>query len=383
MLRNVVAIVSGGSSGLGAATASHIVRHGGRVIVADLPHAHSHFLRLAANACAEVHHQIDHQSRECYYPLQSSTIDSGKDNLILGEDGNSNGTLGNKDEALADGGSFHATSTSSEEQDSQDLNQNGGDNDKQRVFHHHSSHNYSTTKRGPILAFAETDVRLEEQVKDALNMAEDIFGEPVNVAVNCAGICPAQKTISKKPSDAHDHTNEQNNDNNTNTNKLDKNPTPKIRTHSLKSFTDTLQVNTIGTFNLARLSAERMALRSPDAEGMRGCIINTASIAAFEGQTGQVAYSASKGAVVGMTLPLARDLAVHGIRVMTVAPGLFKTPLLDGLPVKVQEDLGNMVPCPKRLGNPDEFGRLVVSILGNPMLNGEVIRLDGALRMPP
>ena len=142
-------------------------------------------------------------------------------------------------------------------------------------------------------------------------------------------------------------------------------------------------MNALGTFNLARLAAERMASRDPDAEGLRGCIVNTASIAAFEGQTGQVAYAASKGAVVGMTLPLARDLAVHGIRVMTVAPGLFKTPLLDGLPDSVQNELGNMVPCPNRLGYPDEFGKLIVSILTNPMLNGEVIRLDGALRMPP
>ncbi len=124
-----------------------------------------------------------------------------------------------------------------------------------------------------------------------------------------------------------------------------------------------------------------MATRDADREGLRGCIINTASIAAYEGQTGQVAYAASKGAVVGMTLPLARDLSGHGIRVMTIAPGLFKTPMLDGLPKKVQDELAATVPCPPRLGHPDEFGKLVVDILMNPMLNGEVIRLDGALRM--
>lgn len=126
-----------------------------------------------------------------------------------------------------------------------------------------------------------------------------------------------------------------------------------------------------------------MARREPDPEGLRGCIVNTASIAGFEGQKGQVAYAASKGAVISMTLPLARDLASHGIRVMTIAPGLFKTPLLENLPEKVQAELGSMVPCPSRLGDPVEYSRLVVSILSNPMMNGETIRLDGAMRMPP
>lgn len=205
--------------------------------------------------------------------------------------------------------------------------------------------------------------------------------------MNCAGICPARRTISSKIS-------------------TDK-ETEVFRTHSLDEFNDALQINTLGTFNLARLAAERMVLREPDIDGLRGCIINTSSIAAFEGQTGQVAYAASKGAIVGMyktilyflllslyqysnaiiilgmTLPLARDLAKYGIRVMTIAPGLFKTPLLDGLPKTVQVELSKMAPCPNRLGDPDEFGRMVGSILTNPMLNGEVIRLDGALRMPP
>ena len=205
--------------------------------------------------------------------------------------------------------------------------------------------------------------------------------------MNCAGICPARRTISSKIS-------------------TDK-ETEVFRTHSLDEFNDALQINTLGTFNLARLAAERMVLREPDIDGLRGCIINTSSIAAFEGQTGQVAYAASKGAIVGMyktilyflllslyqysnaiiilgmTLPLARDLAKYGIRVMTIAPGLFKTPLLDGLPKTVQVELSKMAPCPNRLGEPDEFGRMVGSILTNPMLNGEVIRLDGALRMPP
>lgn len=154
-----------------------------------------------------------------------------------------------------------------------------------------------------------------------------------------------------------------------------------MKVHSLEEFRQALEVNAIGTFNVSRLSAERMATRKPDVEGLRGCIINTSSIAAFEGQRGQVAYAASKGAITSMCLPLARDLAPYGIRVCTIAPGIFKTPLLDGLTKKAQVELGKMVPCPNRLGHPDEFGRLVVGIIVNPMLNGEVIRLDGALRM--
>lgn len=291
MLRNVVAIVSGGSSGLGAATTSYIVRHGGRVVVADLPSSRDNFLRLAASSCAEVHQHHN----------------------IIGRDDRCN--------------------------------------DKKRW------------PEAPLMVFAETDVRSEVDVKHALDLAEDKFNEPVNVIVNCAGICPARRTISSKIS-------------------TDK-ETEVFRTHSLDEFNDALQINTLGTFNLARLAAERMVLREPDIDGLRGCIINTSSIAAFEGQTGQVAYAASKGAIVGMTLPLARDLAKYGIRVMTIAPGLFKTPLLDGLPKTVQVELSKMAPCPNRLGDPDEFGRMVGSILTNPMLNGEVIRLDGALRMPP
>lgn len=317
MLRNVVAIVSGGSSGLGAATASYIVRNGGRVVVADLPSSKDHFLRLAAASCAEVHLTAHNNSA-------SSNQISDAENCDIAE-----GVT---------------------------CNMSG-------YYPHHGEDDNSSRRRwsGPLMAFAETDVRNEDDVKKALDLAEEKFGLPVNVAVSCAGICPARRTISDKKSVE----------------------TPNLNIHSLDEFNDALQVNTVGTFNLARLSAERMALSKPDFEGLRGCIINTSSIAAYEGQSGQVAYAASKGAVVGMTLPLARDLAKYGIRVMTIAPGLFKTPLLDGLPSTVQEELGKMVPCPSRLGDPDEFGRLVGSILSNPMLNGEVIRLDGALRMPP
>lgn len=152
--------------------------------------------------------------------------------------------------------------------------------------------------------------------------------------------------------------------------------------HSLDLFEKVLRVNTVGTFNVMRLAAERMTgLPEAEAGDSRGVIVNTASIAAFEGQVGQCAYAASKGGVVGLTLPAARELASHGIRIVAIAPGVFLTPMVEGLPPKVQEELGAIVPCPKRLGKPDEYARLAVSIVENPYINGEVIRVDGALRM--
>src|SRR6202042_1253401 len=153
--------------------------------------------------------------------------------------------------------------------------------------------------------------------------------------------------------------------------------------HDLAMFSQVIQVNLIGTFNVIRLASWAMSQAEPMEDGERGVIINTASVAAFDGQIGQAAYSASKGGVVGMTLPIARDLASKGIRVMTIAPGLFDTPLLAGLPEPARESLGKQVPHPSRLGNPDEYGALAVHIVENPMLNGEVIRLDGAIRMAP
>ena len=155
------------------------------------------------------------------------------------------------------------------------------------------------------------------------------------------------------------------------------------RVHSLEEFATTMNINTIGSFNFARLASDRMARRSADSDGLRGCIINTASVAAYDGQIGQVAYAASKGGIVSMTLPMARDLAPLGIRVMTIAPGLFLTPLLQNLPDKVHKQLVQHVPCPARFGDPTEYAKLCGSIILNPYLNGEVIRLDGALRMPP
>jgi NAD(P)-dependent dehydrogenase (short-subunit alcohol dehydrogenase family) len=153
--------------------------------------------------------------------------------------------------------------------------------------------------------------------------------------------------------------------------------------HAFDPFESVVRVNLIGTFNVLRFAAAAMLGNDPDAEGERGVCISTASIAAFDGQIGQLAYSASKGGIVGMTLPAARDLAQAGIRVVTIAPGLFDTPLLAGLPEEARTALGEQVPHPHRLGRPDEYGDLAAHVVENPMLNGEVIRLDGALRMPP
>jgi len=248
-----ISIVTGGASGLGLATAQHILSAGGRVVVADLPSS----------------------------------------------DGN----------AVAD-------------------------------------------QLGANAVFAPMDVTSEADVAEALDLAESRFGAPVNSAVNCAGIVVGMKTVSKKGP------------------------------HSLEAFARTMTVNTVGTFNVIRLAAERMSRAAPfGPDNARGVIVNTASIAAFDGQVGQAAYSASKGAIVGMTLPIARDLASSGIRVCTIAPGLFATPLLEGLPDKVREELA--APYPPRFGDPAEFGQLVGSIFENGMLNGETIRLDGAIRMKP
>jgi 3-hydroxyacyl-CoA dehydrogenase / 3-hydroxy-2-methylbutyryl-CoA dehydrogenase len=153
--------------------------------------------------------------------------------------------------------------------------------------------------------------------------------------------------------------------------------------HSLEYFANVVQVNLIGSFNVLRLAAASMSGNQPDGEGERGVCVNTASIAAYDGQIGQIAYAASKGGIVGMTLPAARDMASRGVRVMTIAPGLFDTPLLAALPEEARTALGTGIPFPSRLGHPDEYARLVLEIVANPMLNGETIRLDGALRMPP
>mmetsp|Transcript_28498 Transcript_28498/g.66189 ORF Transcript_28498/g.66189 Transcript_28498/m.66189 type:complete len:259 (-) Transcript_28498:195-971(-) len=254
-LKSAIAIVTGSASGLGRATATHIVKNGGRVVLADLPSSEG------AAVAAE---------------LGSSAV------------------------------------------------------------------------------FAPTDVTSEEDVMAALDLAASSFGGEVNSAVNCAGIGIAMRTVSKRGA------------------------------HSLDAFRKTIEVNTLGSFNVLRLSADRMSKAEPlGDDGQRGVIINTASVAAYDGQIGQAAYAASKGAIVGMTLPIARDLSSMGIRVNTIAPGLFLTPLLQGLPEQVQTDLAQTVPFPKRLGDPAEFGALVAHIIENGMINGEVIRVDGSIRMQP
>ena len=205
---------------------------------------------------------------------------------------------------------------------------------------------------GPAAAFTPADVTSAEEVTAALDAASRHCGG-LNVLVNCAGIGTAMKTVGKSgPA-------------------------------KLEEFTRVIQVNLIGTFNCIRLAAPHMARNAPTADGERGVIINTASVAAFDGQIGQAAYSASKGGIVGMTLPIARDLARLKIRVMTIAPGLFQTPLLGGLSEEQIASIGAQVPHPARLGQPAEYAALAAHIVENPMLNGETIRLDGAIRMAP
>jgi NAD(P)-dependent dehydrogenase (short-subunit alcohol dehydrogenase family) len=205
---------------------------------------------------------------------------------------------------------------------------------------------------GEAVRFARTDVSDAAQVEAAVQLAVEAFGA-IHFAINCAGIGDPQKILGKDgPA-------------------------------SLERFARVIKVNLIGTFNVARLAAAAMARNDANANGERGVIVNTASVAAFDGQVGQASYSASKAGIAGMTLPLARDLAQTGIRVMTIAPGLFNTPMLASLPENVRASLGAMVPFPSRLGHPGEYAQLVRSIIENPMLNGEVIRLDGAIRMAP
>ena len=205
---------------------------------------------------------------------------------------------------------------------------------------------------GKDAVFVRTDVCDEASGKGAVAAAVDRFGG-LQGLVNCAGIVHGERVIGKEGP------------------------------HSLSGFARAISINLVGTFNLIRLAAQAMEKGSPNTEGERGVIVNTASVAAFDGQIGQAAYSASKAGVVGMTLPIARELARYGIRVMTIAPGIFETPMMESLTPEVQDALGKMVPFPPRLGRPSEFASLVHEIVTNPMLNGEVIRLDGAIRMAP
>jgi NAD(P)-dependent dehydrogenase (short-subunit alcohol dehydrogenase family) len=198
--------------------------------------------------------------------------------------------------------------------------------------------------------FSETDVTDEASAAAAIAAAKSAMGR-ITAAINCAGIATGAKTLGRDGP------------------------------HPLDAFRRTVDINLVGTFNVARLAAAEMAGNAPGDDGARGVIVNTASIAAFDGQKGQAAYAASKGGIVGLTLPMARDLAREGIRVMAIAPGIFATPMMRGLPPEVQDSLAAEVTFPKRLGDPDEYARLARFIVECGYLNGEVIRLDGALRM--
>jgi NAD(P)-dependent dehydrogenase (short-subunit alcohol dehydrogenase family) len=205
---------------------------------------------------------------------------------------------------------------------------------------------------GDIARFVQTDVTDEASVQRAVDTAREVFGG-LHGAVCCAGIGPAERVVGRNGP------------------------------HSLATFTRVVTVNLIGTFNVIRLAGAAMQGNEPGPSGERGVIVDTASVAAFDGQIGQAAYAASKGGIVAMTLPIAREFARFGIRVMTIAPGIFETPLLGSLSKEVQESLGQQVPFPSRLGQPSEYAALVKHIVENQMLNGEVIRLDGAIRMAP
>jgi NAD(P)-dependent dehydrogenase (short-subunit alcohol dehydrogenase family) len=205
---------------------------------------------------------------------------------------------------------------------------------------------------GDATRFAATDVTSEDDGKAAVGLALAEFGH-LHALVNCAGVAPGEKVLGREGP------------------------------HRLESFRRAVNINLVGTFNMIRLAAEAIAREATGIDGERGVIVNTASVAAFEGQIGQAAYAASKGGVVGLTLPIARELARVGIRVVTIAPGIFETPMMAGFTAEVQESLGKSVPFPPRLGKPDEYAALVKHICENTMLNGETIRLDGALRMAP
>lgn len=205
---------------------------------------------------------------------------------------------------------------------------------------------------GDNAIFVKTDVTSEADVRQVIQNTINAFGK-INVVINCAGVVNPGKLIGRKGP------------------------------LTLEAFNKVLQINLVGTLNVVRLTVEQIMKNVPSEQGERGVVINTASIAAFEGQIGQVAYSASKAGIVGMTLPIAREISDYGIRIVTIAPGIFDTPMMAGLPPAVKEDMAQTVPFPKRLGKPNEFSQMALHIIENVMLNGCCIRLDGALRMPP
>ena len=201
--------------------------------------------------------------------------------------------------------------------------------------------------------YLHCDVTSEQDAQVVVDLACQDSARPLFGLVNCAGVAPASRTVGRNGP------------------------------HTLELFQKTVMINLVGTFNMCRLAAAAMSSNTPEASGERGVLINTASVAAYDGQIGQAAYGASKAGVVGLTLPLARDLAQTGIRVMTIAPGIFGTPMMFAMPQEVQDSLAASIPFPSRLGRPEDFSQLVQSIINNEMLNGETIRLDGAIRMAP
>ena len=210
----------------------------------------------------------------------------------------------------------------------------------------------SVAKLGDRSIFVSTDVSNEDAVKAAIQTAKDFMGG-ITLAVNCAGIATAGRTLGREG------------------------------TWPTETFNRVIQINLVGSYNVTKEAAAVMQLNEPNADGERGVVISTASVAAFEGQIGQAAYSASKGGVVGMMLPLAREFAQFGIRVNTIAPGIFMTPMMAGMPEDVQDSLGKQIPFPPRLGRPEEYADTAAFIYGNPVVNGETIRIDGAIRMQP
>jgi len=210
--------------------------------------------------------------------------------------------------------------------------------------------NAMVEKLGDRCTFVKTNVTDEKEVQAAIDTAISKYGR-LDAAINCAGIGSAEKVVGKKGA------------------------------HSLAHFQRVIDINLVGTFNVVRLAAEAMAKTEPNEELERGVLINTASVAAFDGQIGQAAYTASKAGIVGMTLPIARELADSGIRILTIAPGIFETPMMAGLPENARISLGKQVPFPSRLGRPDEYANLAKFMIENPMINGEVVRLDGSIRM--
>ncbi|CAF0863785.1 unnamed protein product [Didymodactylos carnosus] len=324
-MKGLVTLVTGGASGLGFACAQRFLRQGARVIICDLP---------TSKGTEVVQSLTD---------IQQSVAAKSNINKLDNEDGLSD-----------DSTNIDTTQTGNVNLEEQQRALRG-----ERITSSVPGSSISTPSSSKSLLteqamFYPIDVTNENEVQQVFDRVKQTHGR-LDAVINCAGIACAFRTYNIN----------------------------KRSMHGLDEFQKVMNVNVVGTFNVLRWACHLMADNQPNENGQRGVIINTASVAAYDGQIGQVAYAASKGAIASMTLPLARDLSNMGVRVCAIAPGVFNTSMLKGLPEKVKTLLGNMVPFPTRLGKPDEFAQLAQSIIENPYLNGEVIRLDGALRMPP